>query len=710
MTRVGGLAAILWAGVCAAAPPSQRAPLSHYHDLIAGAGEAGFQDGPFYRARFRGPAGLALISKPSRLIVSDRDNNRIRAVELDAENRVTTLAGSGEAGRRDGALESASFSGPTALAALSDRLLVVNDEGNALFRMIDLERRTVETLAGNGERGVEQGDAKTVPLGGVWNLVYAPAEGAIYFSQPEYHAIRRLNLKSRMVSTVVKDDPRIASPTALALDDGRLYVADRDGRVYLLQSTRAIKPSVPVALEEIGNGTNILALAISGGHIYAAQADPDSPWVDLRTRTSLILPPILEAETAVPYLRFEPNEPVGLLRDSRMDSSFFLTSASLNSVLCLKDYRFGGLSGTLTRSGAGLWDFEYPTRKPERTLRILILGDSRMYQFDLSNAQKELPASLQPARMATIPKRLELMLNTLAALDGLTTRYEVLSLNHGSWEPALLWPIYEAPQIVEKFDVDLVLLMVAPETNMLNTYFERPITAKGIPAQRVDPEYLLQPLESKLRGNPAADLLKRLQALGLARLSASGQVQIDGFRPLLAEPVSRELLLRLFERALRRLREALRAARPGGRVPAFFLVSFPLALRGSGALEWSFWKELCERAGVSWLDLIEPVTLLKETWFPISNQEGFGHFTPSGQALIAFVLAHELLHQDVIRWSRPAVVSPVESGRSFVRHVSPLVLIFATLVFLSILGRVAWRLSGARRSTARGASRDSVRQ
>jgi len=74
---------------------STLAPMSLYHDLVAGGGVAGFRDGEFYRARFRDPAGIAVLSGGSILAVSDQNNNRIRAIHLDEGNRVDTLAGTG---------------------------------------------------------------------------------------------------------------------------------------------------------------------------------------------------------------------------------------------------------------------------------------------------------------------------------------------------------------------------------------------------------------------------------------------------------------------------------------------------------------------------------------------------------------------------------------------------------------------------------------
>ena len=63
------------------------APMSLYHDLVAGDGLAGFRDGEFCRARFRDPAGIAVLSGGSLLAVADQANTRIRAIHLDDANR-----------------------------------------------------------------------------------------------------------------------------------------------------------------------------------------------------------------------------------------------------------------------------------------------------------------------------------------------------------------------------------------------------------------------------------------------------------------------------------------------------------------------------------------------------------------------------------------------------------------------------------------------
>src|SRR5581483_1762876 len=132
-------------------------PMVQFQDLVAGSGEAGFEDGSFYSARFNGPPGLAGSDYCSFLYVADQQNNRIRVVRMDDKNKVETLAGTGEAGMKDGPATQAAFNQPTALAYLPDDTLAVIDRGNLLIRLIDLKTKMVSTLAGGGQAGSAEG-------------------------------------------------------------------------------------------------------------------------------------------------------------------------------------------------------------------------------------------------------------------------------------------------------------------------------------------------------------------------------------------------------------------------------------------------------------------------------------------------------------------------------------------------------------------------
>ena len=84
--------------------------------MVVGTGEEGFQDGAAAAALF-GHVAAMLHLPDGRVLVADRNNHRIRVLSADLQ-QVSTVAGNGERGHRDGAAAQARFSRPTGLALL----------------------------------------------------------------------------------------------------------------------------------------------------------------------------------------------------------------------------------------------------------------------------------------------------------------------------------------------------------------------------------------------------------------------------------------------------------------------------------------------------------------------------------------------------------------------------------------------------------------
>lgn len=673
------LAALVLAAAAFGAPRAgvfALEPVSHYHDLVAGAGVAGFKDGEFFEAQFRFPAGLAVLARRGLVVVADRENHRIRAIHANEKNRVETLAGTGARGSADGALAAATFDRPSAIAAISDDAVVVHDEGSALLRLVDLAKGRVETLAGNGGRGVGAGAARSVPLGGVWNLLFVPSENALYFTQPEEHALRRLDLASatRNVETLLSDHPSLPRPAALALHAGRVCVADRNGLIVRLGPRTPAGPSgaaAPPTLEELTRIERLLSLAASGDQLFGTfvVGEGEIAWTCVTTGERGLLPAAVTDAPPAVWLRSTEDSPGGFVADPGGDRSFFLTLPSIHAVVSLKDYRFRDLIGAAASDPqTGLVDFAYPLRKPVGTFRILLLGDSRMFHFVLPTPR---PADApEPVRMETAPKRMELYLNSLSGLDDGGTRFEVLALTRASWEPLLVWPNYHVPDVVKKYDVDLVLLMQPPSTTTVDAYIERPITEEGIPADGVDPEHLLEPFSKKIRNNPVAPFVERARQLGWLKPHAKDQFHVEAEIPtVLADPVARREMLKLFARPLGGIREGIRKARPQ---TAFALCYFPFGGRGTGIAERPLWQELARMTGSAFLDTVGAFTALKDTWGPYS-EPGYEHFSPQGHAFFGFVVAHELLASGLVPYKKGGAVrmKVVEAPKPAAQPPSP---------------------------------------
>lgn len=103
---------------------------------LAGDGTPGFADGSGEQARFDHPSGIA-ADKSGNLYIGDSENNRIRRVT--PAGVVTTLAGDGTAGFADGPATVARFSHPAGVA-LDPRgeFLFIADKNNRRIRRIDL--------------------------------------------------------------------------------------------------------------------------------------------------------------------------------------------------------------------------------------------------------------------------------------------------------------------------------------------------------------------------------------------------------------------------------------------------------------------------------------------------------------------------------------------------------------------------------------------
>lgn len=119
----------------------------------AGTGRAGFADGPLAAAEFRNPQAISWDVNRTALFVADTGNHAIRRIE---GGQVTTIAGTGRRGDRDGAAALAEFTVPAGIAAASDGTIYVADTGNHKVKAIT-PAGEVATIAGTGQAGFLDG-------------------------------------------------------------------------------------------------------------------------------------------------------------------------------------------------------------------------------------------------------------------------------------------------------------------------------------------------------------------------------------------------------------------------------------------------------------------------------------------------------------------------------------------------------------------------
>jgi streptogramin lyase len=204
--------------------------------------------GPGTKAQLRQPHSIVLDRNGS-ILICDIGNHRIRRLHLDT-GIIETYAGTGEAKPTpEGApVREAPLNGPRtmALAASGDLYLALR-EGNAIYR-IDARTQTLHKVAGTGESGFsgDNGPALTARFGGSLTRAAGPKglalgpDDSLYVADTESHAIRRIDLKSGIITTVLGtgqagDGPepaplacKLSRPHAVLFANGVLYVADSE--------------------------------------------------------------------------------------------------------------------------------------------------------------------------------------------------------------------------------------------------------------------------------------------------------------------------------------------------------------------------------------------------------------------------------------------------------------------------------------------------
>ena len=129
-------------------------------DTLAGSGAEGFANGRGASAQFNNPRGVA-VDSDDNIYVADSGNHRIRKITIKTENsqevvEVSTLAGSGAEGFANGIGTSAQFNNPRGVAVDSSGNVYVADTGNYRIRKITTTG-VVSTLAGSGREGHKDG-------------------------------------------------------------------------------------------------------------------------------------------------------------------------------------------------------------------------------------------------------------------------------------------------------------------------------------------------------------------------------------------------------------------------------------------------------------------------------------------------------------------------------------------------------------------------
>lgn len=191
-------------------------------------------------AKLNGPFGVDFDRNDNMFLV-EMPGNRVRRLSRDGV--LAIIGGTGEKGRTgdNGPATSAQLDGPHNIAVARNGDVYVADTWNNCVRKIDA-KGIIATIAGTGEKGFggDGGQASEAKFGGVYCAALDPAGENLYIADLDNRRIRKVNLKTRTVSTVAGNGQKGvptdgADALSVPLVDPRAVAVDKAGVVYILE-------------------------------------------------------------------------------------------------------------------------------------------------------------------------------------------------------------------------------------------------------------------------------------------------------------------------------------------------------------------------------------------------------------------------------------------------------------------------------------------
>jgi sugar lactone lactonase YvrE len=164
---------------------------------LIGTGVPGFSD-----AQVNNPYGL-MLGPDGALYFCDLDNQRIRRLDLKTK-RLTTIAGNGQRGYRGdgGPAVEASLNMPHELRFDAKGDLYVAERDNHVIRKVDMKTGVISTVAGTGAAGFsgDGGPGAKAQLRQPHSILF-DRDGSLLICDIGNHRIRRLNVETGIIET-----------------------------------------------------------------------------------------------------------------------------------------------------------------------------------------------------------------------------------------------------------------------------------------------------------------------------------------------------------------------------------------------------------------------------------------------------------------------------------------------------------------------------
>jgi uncharacterized protein (TIGR03437 family) len=247
---------------------------------VAGTGVRGGDTGELYF-----PRGVA-FDAAGNLFIADEENDRV--MRLPAGSAIMVEAGNGNQGfgGDGGQANQATLNSPNGVAVDTAGNVYIADTGNSRVRMVD-PNGIITTLAGNGNPLFlgDNAPAKNAQLNP--NDVALDTSGNLYVADTLNNRIRKINLTSKVITTVAgigspgysgdggpATSAQLKLPTSMTVDAaGNLYIADNGNSVI-----RRVSATTGVITTIAGNGKSVFN--VESGTALGVSIDPTRVAVD----------------------------------------------------------------------------------------------------------------------------------------------------------------------------------------------------------------------------------------------------------------------------------------------------------------------------------------------------------------------------------------------------------------------------------------------
>jgi hypothetical protein len=664
--------------------------------LVAGDGLPGYKDGDFSQAEFNGLSGLLLDEQLGILYAAETVNGTIRAINLNAGNRVSTLVGKGTG---EGRLKE-----PGQLIwGEYGKVIFFCDAGANQIKRFDLRTGALTTLGGAGTAGFKDGPKAEALFNRPGGLYFLHACNKLVVADTGNQALRLVDVASGETQTIFKSTllNKLEVQFCFMDNKGDLVATGKNkpGFWKLLKKSKTplgISDLMPAQATAEGGDlkldlvratdTEITAITLAEPFLYYSLKLPEyeraqSP-LHLANMYQLSLPdetvnyqawtPALPAEghaggetkTAGAVQAFRLYDAANGLAYSPQEQRVFISDETNHRILSLRPYRPGEFF-----RGAYV-----PPKKARGVKRILLFGNSMSYYL----ADRPLESDRNSELSDSLSKRTEYWLNTLALAQGSPVRYEVIYAGGAMFysAPSVAYAFYNL-YAVDKFQADLILYNYTYFDLIFDAmrYLQTPSVNGELQHHDFDPEFFLTDLKKRPLHPLGRELLDYIinhpEKIGNFVKYYPREISTNDWNTLdtLYDEDNRNIFFRLAVDELEKYQKQLTAyaVKSGRRVPFVVnLIPLPANLynneilssyRQGAKTKPNFLKSRlqtwCREKGIGFQDTIDLVREMDVSLFPLFLAKDNYHYTAKSADLVAFFTAAQLLEKFESREAGP---------------------------------------------------------